>query len=351
MKYATLFSLLCVLCITGYPLVLPAAGPDNHDHQEEEHTLDMEHEDQDHGKGERHEESGADQHQDESDGHDHEEDELSVQVSDSGMSMAGISISAITERVLSQFVELPGEIGFNEDRLAHITPRYGGVVKEVLKGLGAFVRKGEILAVIESNQSLAAYQIRAPLDGRIVEKHAIPGEYVTEEVSIFVIADLSTVWVNLDVYPRHLKLVTEGRAVRVKAVSLEQEAHGIVSYVAPLFDTAKRAAVAHVVLANAGDSWRPGMFVQAELEIHFDHPVPAVETDAIQMIDGETHVFVPAGPNRFRPVEVTVGRKGRDYVEVVSGIGAGERYVALGAFELKAKMITSSLGAHAGHGH
>lgn len=346
MKYTTLFSLLFVLLITGRPSAVRAAEPDNHDHQEEAHMEVTEHEDH-----EDHEELGSDQHQDETDGHGHGEDEPLVEVSDSGMIMVGISISAVRERDLSQFVELPGEIGFNEDRLAHITPRYGGVVKEVLKGLGAFVKKGEILAVIESNQSLTAYQIRAPLGGRIVEKHAIPGEYVTEEVSIFVIADLSTVWVNLDVYPRHLEVVTEGRAVTVKAVSLEQEAHGIVSYVAPLFDTAKRAAVAHVVLANAGDRWRPGMFVQAELEIHLDDPVPAVETDAIQMIDGKTHVFVPAGPNRFRPVEVTVGRKGRDYVEVVSGIQAGDHYVALGAFELKAKMITSSLGAHAGHGH
>jgi cobalt-zinc-cadmium efflux system membrane fusion protein len=284
------------------------------------------------------------------DSHDHDE-VVYIDVSDTGISMAGIQIAAVGKQRISNVVVLPGEIGFNEDRLAHITPRYGGVVKDVRKRMGNLVDEGETLAVIESNQSLTAYKIRAPLAGHVVRKHATPGEYVSEETSIFVIADLSSVWVNLDVYPRHLESVSVGSKATIKAVSVNQEGDGIISYVAPLFDRAKRAAVARIILPNDGQSWRPGMFVRAELEIASLDSVVAVEKEAVQVIEDETHVFVPVGPNRFQPVEVVVGNSGKKYIQILSGLSPGDSYVARGAFHLKAEMITGSLGGHAGHGH
>jgi cobalt-zinc-cadmium efflux system membrane fusion protein len=311
---------------------------EHHDHHEgedprsvPEHRAEMDHE---HGEG-------ADRH-----GHGEH-----VDVSALGRRLAGIRIDRVTERTLSGVVELPGEIGFNEDRLAHITPRYGGVVKQVLKHLGDSVEEGETLAVIEGNESLTRYSVRAPLRGSIVEKHAAPGEYVSEETSLYVIADLATVWVNLSVYPRHLEHVSRGDDLKVRAVGVDQETAATISYVAPVFDKAKRAAVARAILENPGGVWRPGMFVRGELEVASEGTVTAVESDAVQVLDGNNCVFIPAGPNQFTPVEVAVGTAGLSHVEILSGLAPGDRYVADGAFELKAKMVTSSLGSHAGHGH
>jgi cobalt-zinc-cadmium efflux system membrane fusion protein len=274
-----------------------------------------------------------------------------ISVSDAGVGMAGIRLATAQKRRLGNTVLLPGEIGFNEDRLAHITPRYSGVVKEVLGDLGEFVEENAELAVIESNQSLTTYVIRAPFSGHIIEKHAIPGEYLSEETSIYVIADLSSVWVDLDVYPRHMESVSVGSIVTIKAISMDRKAEGSVSYVAPLFDLAKRAAIARVVLPNSDLWWRPGMFVSAELEIASHDSVLCVEKDAIQVVDGQTQVFVSEGPHSFRPVRVVLGTSGKEFVEILSGLLPGDSYVAQGAFQLKAEMITSSLGAHAGHGH
>ena len=246
---------------------------------------------------------------------------------------------------------MPGEIGFNEDRLAHLTPRYSGVVKDVLGSLGESVQEDATLALLESNQTLTTYVVRAPFSGTVIEKHAIPGEYISEETSMYVIADLSSVWANLDVYPRHLELVSVGSVVTIRALSMDREAVGVVSYVAPLFDRAKRAAVARVVLPNAEMAWRPGMFVVAELEILTADTVTCVLKEAVQTIDSQNHVFVPEGPNSFHPVRVLLGTSGNEHVEILSGLSPGDRYVSRGAFQLKAELVTSSLGAHAGHGH
>lgn len=335
--------------------------PDNHETHSSEQLTDDRHDHQDDQSLGRHKDDSSDHdgHESSEDVHDlhGNEDSLGhdeaiyVDVSDTGISMAGIQIATVVKRRLSHAIVLPGEIGFNEDRLAHITPRYGGVVKEVHKRMGDLVDEGATLAVIESNQSLTAYNVRAPFAGHVVHKHATPGEYVSEETSIFVIADLSSVWVNLDVYPKHLESVFVGGEATIKAVSVNQEGSGVVSYIAPLFDRAKRAAVARIILPNAGQIWRPGMFVRAELEIPSLDSVVAIENAAVQVIEDETHVFVPAGPNRFQPVEVVVGNSGKEYVEILSGLSPGDSYVSEGAFHLKSEMITSSLGAHAGHGH
>ena len=99
-------------------------------------------------------------------------------------------------------IELPGEIGFNEDRMVHIVPRYPGIVKKVEKKLGSTVKKNDLLAVVESNESLTTYKIFSPIYGKIIEKHITPGEFVGEDTTLFVIVDLSTVWVNCDVYAK-----------------------------------------------------------------------------------------------------------------------------------------------------
>jgi cobalt-zinc-cadmium efflux system membrane fusion protein len=87
-------------------------------------------------------------------------------------------------------VELPGVVRANEDRLAHIVPRFAGIVTEVRKRIGDTVKSGETLAVIESSQSLSPYALKTLLDGVIIEKHVTRGEAVTPDSQAFVVADL-----------------------------------------------------------------------------------------------------------------------------------------------------------------
>jgi len=287
-----------------------------------------------------------------SDGEHNHTREDAVFLSPEAMRIVGVRVKRARIDRLHRTIELPGEIGFNEDRLVHITPRYAGVAREVNGRLGSFVREGDLLAILESNESLSRYDITAPISGRIIEKRVTAGEFVTEEQDMFLIADLSTVWANCDVYAKDMIHVGEGARVRIATVRGDRSTEAVLSYVAPVFDGETRSALARAVIANDGDIWRPGTFIRAVLEIEMETDRLTVDKDAVQTLVEEKVLFVPGDePGEFRLVPVVTGVAGEHSVEIVSGIAPGTEYVASGAFELKAKMVTANMGAHAGHGH
>lgn len=292
------------------------------------------------------------EHADERDGHNHaDEPETEITLAPEAVKLAGIKLSRARIGRISRSVALSGEVGFNEERLMRVTPRFPGIIRETRFRKGEFVKTGQVLAVIESNESMAAYALKAPLSGSIIEKLAVPGEYVSEEKSIYVLADLSTVWVNLAVYPKDAGKVRPGRKIFITALGSDARAEGTVSYVTPVIDAQTRTVTAVVVLPNDDNAWRPGSFVHAHMEAGEGVEGLVVEKDAVQILDNESIVFVQHAPGSFKPVEVVTGESDSRTVLIVSGLKPGDEYVSSGAFELKAKIVTSALGDHVGHGH
>lgn len=279
------------------------------------------------------------------------EDEGEIYVAPDDMKMAGITIAKSETGKISTSFDLSGEIGFNEDRLVHITPRFPGIIKESRFKIGEYVKAGETVAVIESNESMTTYALKAPISGRIIEKHAAIGEYVSEEESLYLLADLSTVWVNLAVYPKDAGRVKQGQTATIVAVGAESNTTGVISYVTPIMDTQTRKITARVVLPNGSNTWRPGTFVNAHIETGEGESGLVVDRNAVQILDNESIIFIQHEPGRFKPVPVTTGIKNSQKVMILSGLEEGQEYVNNGAFDLKAKIVTSSLGGHAGHGH
>jgi cobalt-zinc-cadmium efflux system membrane fusion protein len=290
-------------------------------------------------------ESDHDQHGD-SEHSGQEEHSETVTLSPAEMKEFDVILAAAGSGRISTYVALPGEVRPNADRLAHIVPRYAGIVREVRKQVGDKVITGDVLAVIESSESLTSYQLKTQLDGTIISKHITRGEAVTRETQAYVIADLTTVWVELSVYQRDLPHVAVGQNVLISTGHHVPDVPGTVSYVSPVVDEHTRTALARVVLDNSSGAWRPGMFVTGRVAIEeADVPI-AVPTTAIQTSDGKRIVFVQDDEG-FAPRQVELGRTSASHAEVVSGLGLGERYVASGGFILKAELGRSELG----HGH
>ncbi|NQT19830.1 MAG: efflux RND transporter periplasmic adaptor subunit [Planctomycetes bacterium] len=199
-------------------------------------------------------------------------------------------------------------------------------------------------------EKLAWYALRAPFDGTVIEKHITLGERLDEDADVFTVADLGSVWVDLSVYQKHLPYVKAGQKVSISAGDGVPEAEGTVAYVAPIVDRQTRTALARVVLPNPDGHMRPGLFVTARVTVGEDGAQVLIPKDAIQTIDGESVVFVPEKEG-FAPRPITTGRANKTHIEVLVGLVPGQRYVVEGAFELKAKIITSGLDPHAGHGH
>jgi cobalt-zinc-cadmium efflux system membrane fusion protein len=267
------------------------------------------------------------------------------------VTMAGIALEKAAIGTISASLDLSGEVGFNEDRLVHITPRFPGIAKESNCKVGDFVNAGAVVAVIESNESMTQYALKAPISGRIIEKHITPGEHVSETESVYMLADLSTVWVNLAVYPKDAATVKPGQTVTISSVGTEQTIEGTIAYVTPVMDPQTRRLTARTVLQNSNNEWRPGTFVNAHIEVGGGKEGLVVNKEAVQIVNGETVVFVQHEPNAFKPVDVSVGEQDSRNIRILGGLEAGAEYVSKGAFELKAKIVTSSLGGHAGHGH
>lgn len=241
-------------------------------------------------------------------------------------------------------IELPAEVRPNADRVAHLAPRFPGLVRAVHKSIGDSVRKGEILARIESD-NLSTYDMVAGFDGVVIDKHVAPGESISRQNTAFVIADLSTVWVSINVYQKVLPSIAVGQSVRVATVDGAIEARGTIAYVAPVVSQATRTATARVVLDNPDGRWRPGLFVIAAVS----RPVAAavvVSRNALHSIEGRSVVFV-VRDGTFEAREVTVGAIGRTVAEIASGMSVGERYAAAGSFLVKAELFKGD----AGHDH
>lgn len=191
-------------------------------------------------------------------------------------------------------------------------------------------------ASADTSGALNRFELRAPFDGAIVEKHIALGESVKEDANVFKISDLSSVWADVSVPAKDLGIVRVGEKAVVKATSLAQSATGTVTYVGTLLGEQTRTAKATVTLANPNNAWRPGLFVNVELTADKRDVPVSVLSDAIQAIAEKPTVFAKIAGG-FIALPVTLGRTDGKYTEIVSGLKAGTQYAAQGSFVLKAE--------------
>jgi cobalt-zinc-cadmium efflux system membrane fusion protein len=205
-----------------------------------------------------------------------------------------------------------------------------------LRALG--LPEGEVEVLQEGlNGPLMRYEIRAPFNGTVISKHMSKGEWVNEDAEILAIADLSDVWAEIVVYPKHLENVRIGQKAVVRSDASDFEAEGVVSYVGPLVGEESRTSRARVVLPNPGGRWRPGLFVTVQL-IREESQVPvAVIPNAIQNIEQRPVVFVRR-KDGFEPRTVELGKRDADRIEVLKGLRVWEKYAASNCFVLKAEL-------------
>lgn len=186
-----------------------------------------------------------------------------------------------------------------------------------------------------SLRQLARYELRAPIDGVITQKTVAAGESVKEEASLFVVADMSTVWAELSVSARDLETIRQGQDATVRAA--DATASGTISYVSTLVGEQTRAARARVVLPNPKGAWRPGLPVTVDV-VAAEVTVPvAVLLEAVQNVNELQSVFGRYG-DHFEARPLVLGRSDGESVEVVSGLLAGEKYAAKNSFLIKADL-------------
>ncbi len=281
--------------------------------------------------------SRAHDHPQEHDEHEHHEERSTVTMMPDVLRAHGVVIARSGPGVVRTEIDLPGEVVLNADRVAHIVPRFPGVVQQVNKALGDVVHAGDVLAIVQSNVSAAPYDVVSMVDGTVIEKHVALGEFVRDDADIFVVADLSTVWINISVYARFLTDVRRGQRVRIASPGVDATTTATIDYVGPIVGESTRTGVARVVLANPDRIWQPGLFVTAHIAVSEAKVAVAVPDGAVQTLGGQDVVFVRR-MNEFTARPVVVGRRGGEMIEIVEGLAPGEDYVADGSFIFKAEL-------------
>jgi cobalt-zinc-cadmium efflux system membrane fusion protein len=195
----------------------------------------------------------------------------------------------------------------------------------------------------EADGALNRYVLRAPFDGVVVEKHIAQGEAVKEDANVFLLSDLSSVWVEIVVTPKDLETVRVGETVKITSAANDTSATGKVSYVGNLLGEQTRTAKARVIIANPSLAWRPGLFVNAAMTRGEKQVPVAVLADAVQTIDGKTVVFVKVEKG-FKAQLVKTGNSDGRLIEIVEGLQAGTEYAASNSFVVKAEQGKGSAG-------
>ena len=199
----------------------------------------------------------------------------------------------------------------------------------------------------DEDEYFTRYELRASLQGTVIEKHISLGEVIKDDAEAFVIADLNVVWVKLTVYQKDLSSVRPGQSVRISKED-GSTVTGKISYVSPMVDEVTRTAVAILELNNENGQWRPGSYVAGLVAIEARSVSLLIRKSALQTIEGEMVVFVETTEG-FKPQKVWVARGNEVDVEIVAGLAVGRRYVVEGAFTLKAQLAKGSFGD--GHSH
>ncbi len=184
--------------------------------------------------------------------------------------------------------------------------------------------------------ALNRFELRAPFDGTIVEKHIALGEQVREDTAVFTVSDLRSVWAQISVPAKDLAQVRVGDGVTIRATAFEQSATGKVAYVGALIGEQTRTAQARVTLDNPKSAWRPGLFVNVEVRGDAVAAPVTVAADAVQTMADKPVVFVKTAEG-FVAQPVRTGRSDGRRVEILEGLRAGTPYVAAGSFVVKAE--------------
>lgn len=196
------------------------------------------------------------------------------------------------------------------------------------------------------------YEIRAPFDGTVVTKNITVGENFPEDNSavVFTVSNLDRLWLDLRAPHAGMRELKTGMTVEVIPADSDRKFTGKIVYLSPVIDEATRTGLVRVLLTGDGAFLRPGEFAAGIVRTGMDAGTVVVPREAVQLIGGETAVFVPEGDG-FAPRPVSAGESAEGVTQLLSGLAPGEKYVASGAFELKSILLTGGMDPHAGHGH
>lgn len=258
----------------------------------------------------------------------------------------GVTTERAGPAVVGELIDMAGRVEVTPEGQGEVRAWYPGRIMAMNVGLGQTVRRGQVLARVESSNSLQTYSIPAPIGGVIVQKNVNVGD-VADSQALYVIADPTKLHAEFFVYPRDAERLRVGQPVEVRSLSGETRLKAAVEAILPTADISSQTLMAHVHLPpGAAASFRPGMGVEGSFQVAAKSVPLAVRTKALQRFRDFTVVFAKVG-NTYEVRMLELGEQTPEWTEVLGGLEPATEYVVDGAFLIRADIEKSG----ASHDH
>lgn len=258
----------------------------------------------------------------------------------------GVTVERVGPATLGESLSLTGRVEITPEGQAEVHARYPGRVMALNVELGARVSRGQVIARVESSESLQTYAITAPISGMIVAKNVNVGSITGGGEPMLMIGDPTRLHAEFLLYPRDAERVRAGQPIIVKSLAGDYTFNGRIEAVLPSTDLTSQVLIAHVDLPYQGGIWRPGLGVSGEVQVGSTPAPLAVRTKALQPFRDFTVVYARFGTT-YEVRMLELGRRTPEWTEVLSGIEPGTEYVVDGAFLIRADVEKSG----ASHDH
>jgi Cu(I)/Ag(I) efflux system membrane fusion protein len=316
------------------------------------------------------------------------EDEISgpvgsVRLSPEKIQRSGIRTAIVSRHAMTRTIRAFGTITADESRMAMLSAKFDGFVETLnVNATGMRVAKGQPLARVwiesadilqkeadflsalkrgdaeraaenlrlfgipddaiaemrRTGAPIRSIVLRANASGIVLDKQAVPGMRFEAGEMLFMLADLSSVWLVARIAERDLALVAEGQTATIRLSAGGAPAVGLVTFIYPTLDAATRTASVRIEIPNPDGALKVGQYADVAIQAKGggEHPL-AVPESAILDSGVRQVAFVAKDGGLFEPRDVTLGRRSDGEVEVTSGLSEGERIVVSGNFLIDAE--------------
>lgn len=196
----------------------------------------------------------------------------------------------------------------------------------------------QIKALAQSSQAKRTLTFRAPVAGIVTEKKAVQGMRFMPGEALYQIADISSVWVQADVFEQDIAAVNVGQKAKIKINAYPGEVfEGRIAYVYPTLKAETRTVPVRIELSNPKGRLKPAMFAEVDIPVAGAVPVVTVPNSAVIDSGSKQVVIVQLGEGRFEPRVVRLGQRGGEFVQVLAGVREGEMVVSSANFLIDAE--------------
>ena len=258
----------------------------------------------------------------------------------------GVTIQRAGPAVLGDSLPLSGRVEIKPEGKAEVHARYPGRIVSLNVQLGQRVTRGQVVARVESSDSLQTYAVTAPISGVVTVKNANPGQITGTGLPMLEIGDPTQLHAEFFLYPRDAERVRVGQRVEVRSLAGDSRVNATIEAILPAADVLSQTLVAHVHLPAGSGSWRPGLGVDGTVQVSSGEVPLAVQTKAIQPFRDFSVVYAKVG-DTYEVRMLDLGRRTPEWTEVLGGLEPGTEYVVDGAFLIRADIDKSG----ASHDH